>query len=382
MIQESGISHALLLDEQEIGRLRIDGDTTIRRRASTRLRMPIAFLCRSSTSLVATAQLTGSSRSDDAFEADWTFEDIEWLDRPLTLSNIGSGPLWVRLDQSQRAALCSPDSQDFVTPIAAPPSPTLSERTECNSEEAPSTTDLVDSNSNRSPLGVSSDDEKAHEASADHIALARARSVRLIPHGPISLTEARQLLVRLRDEEIKPVFSAVPAEKGILRRAMLHALLEEGITSQDDYTSLIPEELRLGTDPGQVAAFLDIIVEILAQVQESAASPRAAASKSLSVAAGSPWTDDELEAAVDSYNEMLACEAEGIPYNKAARIRALREGPLKQRTPSSVTLRWQNISHILFKNGRPFIAGLKPAANVGDHVERRLLQMLRSRKLL
>ena len=55
------------------------------------------------------------------------------------------------------------------------------------------------------------------------------------------------------------------------------------------------------------------------------------------------WTDEELEACLQAYLEMLGNEIAGQTYNKAEFNRKLRAGPLGGRSRSSIEFRMQNI---------------------------------------
>ena len=75
------------------------------------------------------------------------------------------------------------------------------------------------------------------------------------------------------------------------------------------------------------------------------------------------WSEQEVEATVRDYLEMLAFELRGEPYNKAARNRALR-ARLDDRTHGAVERKHQNISAVLIELGFPYINGYKPLANI------------------
>jgi|ERR1043166_1913035 5-methylcytosine-specific restriction protein A len=93
------------------------------------------------------------------------------------------------------------------------------------------------------------------------------------------------------------------------------------------------------------------------------------------------WSDDELQAAVDAYLEMLRCEKKGHPYNKAEINRSLRTagGGIEGRTKGSVEYRMQNISAVLQSEDLDWVKGYKPAANVGETVRARIWKMLQKR---
>ena len=68
----------------------------------------------------------------------------------------------------------------------------------------------------------------------------------------LTVEEARKSLIELREEVIKPAFPDVESSRGLLRKAMLDALLRQRPTSADEFRSLIPLKLREDTDSEQV----------------------------------------------------------------------------------------------------------------------------------
>jgi hypothetical protein len=76
---------------------------------------------------------------------------------------------------------------------------------------------------------------------------------------------------------------------------------------------------------------------------------------------GTPWRDDELDAIVADYFEMLEAELSGRPYIKSRHSKALmaRIG----RTHRSVEFKHQNISAVLDELGMPWIPGYVPKRN-------------------
>lgn len=94
---------------------------------------------------------------------------------------------------------------------------------------------------------------------------------------------------------------------------------------------------------------------------------------------GSDWTDAEIQAAVDTYLDMLNREQGGQRIIKAHENRRLREGALAARTEGSVEFRMQNISTVLVEMNRPRINGYKPAKNVGANVARKIRDALNVR---
>jgi hypothetical protein len=77
---------------------------------------------------------------------------------------------------------------------------------------------------------------------------------------------------------------------------------------------------------------------------------------------GEDWTQDEVNATVDAYFEMLLLEARREKFNKSERNRDLRR-VLSSRTKGSVELKHQNISAVLHEMDLPFISGYKPRGN-------------------
>lgn len=77
---------------------------------------------------------------------------------------------------------------------------------------------------------------------------------------------------------------------------------------------------------------------------------------------GEDWSEDEVNAAVAAYFDMLASEARQVPYNKSALNSALRQ-KLTSRSKSSIELKHQNISAVLQSLELPFIPGYKPRGN-------------------
>ncbi|WP_217360346.1 HNH endonuclease [Ruegeria arenilitoris] len=87
------------------------------------------------------------------------------------------------------------------------------------------------------------------------------------------------------------------------------------------------------------------------------------------------WSDDELKACLIAYLEMLGKEMSGIDYSKSETNQILRDGPLKDRSKSSVEYRMQNLSAFFQEQGLPTIDGYKPAGNVGPSVLERLIRL-------
>lgn len=77
---------------------------------------------------------------------------------------------------------------------------------------------------------------------------------------------------------------------------------------------------------------------------------------------GEDWTENEVQATVADYFEMLRLEADGLVFNKSGHNELLRK-QLRGRSKASVELKHQNISAVLAGMGLPFIQGYKPRGN-------------------
>lgn len=87
------------------------------------------------------------------------------------------------------------------------------------------------------------------------------------------------------------------------------------------------------------------------------------------------WTDEELQASVECYREMMRLEGAGTPYVKAHYYSRLAER--FARAAGAFERRMQNISFLLDSRGLEWLPGLKPQQNIGTNVEPRLLAILR-----
>src|SRR6202035_916671 len=76
---------------------------------------------------------------------------------------------------------------------------------------------------------------------------------------------------------------------------------------------------------------------------------------------GTDWQNDELDAIIADYFDMLAADLSGQPYVKARHSAAL----MAQigRTHRSVEFKHQNISAVMDELGMPWISGYKPKRN-------------------
>jgi len=87
------------------------------------------------------------------------------------------------------------------------------------------------------------------------------------------------------------------------------------------------------------------------------------------------WSNEEAEATISDYFDMLAMELRGEPFNKAEHNRNLQK-LLKGRSNGAIEKKHQNISAVLIELGYPYIDGYKPLPNYQgillDLVEERL----------
>ncbi|WLH67351.1 HNH endonuclease signature motif containing protein [Pseudomonas sp. FP2309] len=88
------------------------------------------------------------------------------------------------------------------------------------------------------------------------------------------------------------------------------------------------------------------------------------------------WSDNELEASVEAYLKMWTLEKSGQTFKKSDENRLLREGPLHQRSVSSIEYRMQNISAVFEQLGLQRITGYMPAKNIGAGVSERIRKVL------
>jgi len=77
---------------------------------------------------------------------------------------------------------------------------------------------------------------------------------------------------------------------------------------------------------------------------------------------GEDWSQQEVDATVAAYFEMLLLEAKQEKFNKSERNASLRQA-LTGRSQASVELKHQNISAVLHGLDLPFISGYKPRGN-------------------
>ena len=82
----------------------------------------------------------------------------------------------------------------------------------------------------------------------------------------MSRTEARDVLISLREETIKPTMPEVPPEQGLLRKGLLEALLAHLPQDETEFRDMIPLKLREATDAEQFSTFSKVVFRILRQV--------------------------------------------------------------------------------------------------------------------
>jgi hypothetical protein len=89
------------------------------------------------------------------------------------------------------------------------------------------------------------------------------------------------------------------------------------------------------------------------------------------------WSDTELRASVEAYRAMEQAEKAGEKYSKKEIYRQLAK--THARTEKAFEYRMQNISAVLDGLGQKWLAGLKPASNVGPTVREKLVAMLQKK---
>lgn len=82
----------------------------------------------------------------------------------------------------------------------------------------------------------------------------------------------------------------------------------------------------------------------------------------MAAARGTPWTEQEIEAIVGDYFDMLEIELADGGVVKAERNRILQN--IIDRSRGSIEYKHQNISAVMAHLGLPFIQGYKPAVKV------------------
>jgi very-short-patch-repair endonuclease len=85
--------------------------------------------------------------------------------------------------------------------------------------------------------------------------------------GTLSVQDARDLLIELRESEIKQKFADSDPSKGLLRKSMLDYLLKHKPASLEEFQSKLPQSLRGDTDGRQLKVYGERVFEILERVE-------------------------------------------------------------------------------------------------------------------
>jgi hypothetical protein len=158
-----------------------------------------------------------------------------------------------------------------------------------------------------------------------------------------------------------------------LQRQGLNSLAEwSKATGKPGITGLIIDKTKLTPGPGFFELFgrePDDFEWWLDQVKQSLAydwTPYVSDLEAPEEDSGKGWSHEELRAAVEAYLNMQKAQRLGEPFVKKAVFDELakRFG----RSSKSFEYRMQNISYVLSLMGRDWLAGLKPAKNVGANV--------------
>ncbi len=95
-----------------------------------------------------------------------------------------------------------------------------------------------------------------------------------------------------------------------------------------------------------------------------------------------PWSENEIDAVVAAYFQMLHMELDGRVYKKADINRKLRDGILSKRSKGSVEFKFGNISAVLREAGLPWVQGYKPYSNVQQALRESVIEAAESSGLL
>lgn len=96
---------------------------------------------------------------------------------------------------------------------------------------------------------------------------------------------------------------------------------------------------------------------------------------------GKPWTDDEVDATVTKYFDMLVMDVQGQKFVKAAIYREL-SARFTSRNVNSIERKMSNISAVVVALGYPHLRGLSPLANYQRSLVESVLVELTRRKSL
>ena len=324
MTDQTQFRHALVLAPAEVRLASGAEQIQLVRTRGTSLRGKIAlaeqefavvFATASLQAVVSAAELSPSAGSEGLFE--WLITDVKILPKPLALGHGVVGPVWVRLGSPERAVLGGEEFPERHTPKPYVDrglrgnGDTLAQVSEVALEDPAPVLAALNGfeevqKSGIEREGASGEDTTALEAAvpvehrpdeeseviggyevaasspavedpvttqiseaqiqADKIERARVRAGSFIPPQEISEKIAREILHYLRDTEIKSTFPNVPANRSLLRKAMLDRLIEDPIETEGDFFDLIPLDMISGTDKDQISAYLGTVLQILKQI--------------------------------------------------------------------------------------------------------------------
>ena len=82
------------------------------------------------------------------------------------------------------------------------------------------------------------------------------------------------------------------------------------------------------------------------------------------MATRNPWTQDEINALLKAYGQLVDAQAAGLYLSKAGVVRALMAGPCIGRSKGSVEAKFMNLSAACVMAGTGYVKGYKPAPNM------------------
>jgi very-short-patch-repair endonuclease len=91
-------------------------------------------------------------------------------------------------------------------------------------------------------------------------------SLAIRENGRITAEEAREKLIRLREDVIKKSFPNVDPSRGLLRKTLLDTFLRLKPTTREEWLASIPYDLRSATDAEQVGKYLEAVLEIVSAI--------------------------------------------------------------------------------------------------------------------
>lgn len=94
-----------------------------------------------------------------------------------------------------------------------------------------------------------------------------------------------------------------------------------------------------------------------------------------------PWSDEELEACVAVYADVV--KRGGCAKNISKDVFIARgQKAAPRRNQTAILYRMQNISHLMQENGKPIVMGWTPKANVGTGMVPRIEAIMRKHGLI